>query len=270
MENVLATIRELFTVYGLKIIAAILVLVVGRWPAKLLSKAVENVMTKAKVDPTLVTFVKNLTYVALVTFVVLTALSQLGIQTTSFIAVLGAAGLAIGLALQGSLANFAAGVLMVIFRPFKVGDFIEGAGVAGIVEEMQVFTTQLRTPDNKTIIIPNAKLTADNITNFSAKDTRRVDMVVGIGYDDDIGKAKKVVRDLLAEDGRVLTDPPPTVGVVELADSTVNLAVYSWVKSADYLSVYSDTLESIKKRFDAEGISMPAPQREVHLYEHKE
>ena len=269
MENIISKVWELITIYGLKIIAAVIVFIVGRWIAKLLKNVAQKVMTKKNVDPTIVSFVVNLIYIALLTFVILAALGQLGIQTTSFIAVIGAAGLAIGLALQGSLANFAAGFLMIIFRPFKVGDFIEGAGVMGTVEEIQVFTTLLKTPDNKVIIIPNAKLTADNITNFSAKDTRRVDLVCGIGYSDDIDKAKKVIADVLAEDERILKDPPPTIGVVELADSSVNFAVRPWVKTAEYWNVYFDTTEQIKKRFDTEGISIPFPQRDVHIYEHK-
>jgi small conductance mechanosensitive channel len=226
-------------------------------------------MTKNKLDTTIVGFAKNLLYISLLTFIVLAALGQLGIQTTSFMAVLGAAGLAVGLALQGSLANFAAGVLMIIFRPFSVGDFIEGAGVAGTVEEIQIFTTRLNTPDNKVIIVPNAKLTADNITNYSAKDTRRVDLVAGIGYEDDIDKTKAILTDLLAADERVLSDPAPTIGVVELADSSVNIVVRPWVKSADYWKVYFELTEQIKKRFDAEGISIPFPQRDIHVYEHK-
>jgi small conductance mechanosensitive channel len=269
IENIISKVWEMLTVYGLKIIAAVIVFVVGRWIAKLLKNFTQKVMTKKGVDATIISFLVNLIYIALMTFVVLAALGQLGIQTTSFIAVIGAAGLAIGLALQGSLANFAAGFLMIIFRPFKVGDLIEAAGVLGVVEEIQVFTTHLKTPDNKTIIIPNAKLTADNITNFTTKATRRVDLVCGIGYSDDIDKAKKVIADILAQDERILKDPPPTIAVVELADSSVNFVVRPWVKTADYWNVYFDTTENIKKRFDAEGISIPFPQRDVHVYEHK-
>ena len=211
-----------------------------------------------------------MTYIALLVFVVLAALGQLGIQTTSFIAVIGAAGLAIGLALQGSLSNFAAGFLMIIFRPFKVGDYIEGAGVAGTVETIHIFTTQLLTPDNKTVIIPNASLTADNITNYSAKGTRRVDFVFGIGYGDDIDKAKKIMADILAKDERIFKDPVPKIALVELADSSVNFVVRPWVKVEDYWDVYFDTTENIKKSFDAEGISIPFPQHDVHVYQHKE
>jgi small conductance mechanosensitive channel len=270
MENVVSKIWELLTIYGLKIIAAVIVFIVGRWIAKILKKIIQKVMSKKEVDPTVISFSVSVAYIALLTFVVLAALGQLGIQTTSFIAIIGAAGLAIGLALQGSLANFAAGFLMVIFRPFKVGDFIEGAGVMGTVEEIQLFTTQLKSPDNKTIIIPNAMLTADKITNFSAKGTRRVDLVFGISYMDDIDKTKKAIADILAQDDRILKDPPPTIGVAELADSSVNFAVRPWVKSSDYWDVFFDMTENIKKRFDAEGISIPFPQRDVHIYEHKE
>lgn len=268
MNEILNKIWELTTVFGLKILAAIVILILGRWVAKMLRKLVQRLMNKAKVDPTLVTFVGNLTYVALMTFVILAALAQLGVQTTSFIAVLGAAGLAVGLALQGSLSNFAAGVLMIIFRPFKVGDFIEGGGAAGTVEEIQIFTTQLKTPDNKTVIVPNAKMTSDNIVNWSVKGTRRVDLVMGIGYGDDIDKARQIMGEVLAEDPRILTDPAPTIAVVELADSSVNFVVRPWVNAADYWGVHFDVTEKIKKRFDAEGISIPYPQRDVHVYNH--
>jgi small conductance mechanosensitive channel len=270
MEDLISRIWELLTIYGLKVIAAVVVFVVGRWVARALTKFLENLMNKRQVDPTIVSFVANMTYIALLVFVVLAALGQLGIQTTSFIAVIGAAGLAIGLALQGSLANFAAGFLMIIFRPFKVGDYIEGAGVAGTVEAIQIFTTQLKTPDNKTVIIPNAGLTAGNITNYSAKGTRRVDLVFGIGYGDDIDHAKKVIMDVLAKEERILKDPATTIGVVELADSSVNFAVRPWVKADDYWNVYFNLTENIKKSFDAQGVSIPFPQRDVHMYEHKE
>ena len=270
MENLVPKIWELITLYGLKAVTAIVVLIVGRWIAKGLTSLTEKLMNKRQIDPTIVSFVANLTYIALLVFVVLAALGQLGIQTTSFIAVIGAAGLAIGLALQGSLSNFAAGFLMIIFQPFKVGDYIEGAGVAGTVEMIQIFTTQLLTPDNKTVIIPNASLTAGNITNYSVKGTRRVDLVMGIGYGDDIDHAKKVISDVLAKDKRILKDPATTIGVVELADNSVNLAVRPWVKADDYWGVYFDLSENIKKSFDSEGISIPFPQRDVHIYKHNE
>jgi len=221
------------------------------------------------VDETLVSFVRNLSYIALLAFVVIAALNQLGIQTASFIAVIGAAGLAIGLALQGSLANFAAGVLMIIFKPFKVGDFIDGAGATGTVEKIEIFTTQLKTPDNKTIIVPNAKMTGDNITNFTAKGTRRVDLVFGISYGDDIDKARNIIQEIIDQDERTMKDPASMVVVSELADSSVNFTVRVWTSVDNYWSFYFDTIEKVKKQFDANGVSIPLPQRDVHVYDHK-
>jgi len=269
VQELIAKGYELGTDFGVKILAALAVFIIGRWVVKYLRNLTRRVMQKRDVDPTLTKFVANLAYVALLTFVIIAALGMLGIQTTSFIAVLGAAGLAVGLALQGSLSNFAAGVLMIIFRPFKVGDFIEGAGVVGVVEEIQIFTTQLATPDNKTIIIPNAKLTADNIVNFTAKGTRRADMVFGIGYEDDIDKARNIISEILSNEQRILKDPPPQVAVSELADSSVNFVARPWVNAGDYWGVVFDVTEAVKKRFDAEGVGIPFPQRDVHLYEHK-
>jgi small conductance mechanosensitive channel len=269
-SNLLAKVYELLAVYGIKVLAAIVIFIVGRWTAKGFRKLVRKMMDNRKVDPTIVGFVGNLTYTLLLTFFIVAALGQLGIQTTSFIAILGAAGLAIGLALQGSLANFAAGFLMIIFQPFKVGDYIEGAGAAGTVEQIQIFTTQLKTPDNKTIIIPNAKLTADNIVNYTTKGTRRMDMVIGIGYESDIDKAREILEQLITNDDRVLKDPPHTIAVAELADSSVNFVIRPWVNIADYWNLWFDLTEMVKKRFDEAGISIPFPQRDVHVYEHKE
>ena len=268
-SHILEKVYELLAVYGMRVVAAIIILVVGRWVARGISNLIKRVMRKSKTDETLVSFVGNLSYVGLLVFVVIAALNQLGIQTASFIAVVGAAGLAIGLALQGSLANFAAGVLMIIFKPFKADDFIEGAGVAGTVEKIQIFTTQLKTPDNKTIIVPNSKLLGDNITNFTMKGTRRVDFVFGIGYDDDIDKARQVIEGIINTDERVLKDPAPMVAVSELADSSVNFVARAWTAAGDYWSFYFDTTEKVKKQFDAEGITIPFPQRDVHVYEHK-
>lgn len=261
-------IWELVTIYGIKVLAAIVIFIVGRWVAKAIRSLVKRMMRKAQMDETLLKFVGNLVYIALLAFIIIAALSQLGIQTTSFIAVLGAAGLAIGLALQGSLANFAAGFLMIVFRPFRVGDYIEGAGVAGTVEEIQIFTTTLATPDNKTVIIPNASLTGDNIVNWTLKGTRRVDMVMGIGYDDDIDKAKQIMADILAEEERILKDPAPQIAMIELADSSVNFVVRPWVNASDYWGVYMSITEKIKKAFDANEINIPYPQRDVHIYQH--
>jgi len=270
VSNLYDAVYELLVVYGLKVLAAVLILIVGRWVALVLARIIKQIMRKSKVDETLVSFVRNLSYVALLAFVVIAALNQLGIQTASFIAVIGAAGLAIGLALQGSLGNFAAGVLMIIFKPFKVGDYIEAAGTAGTVEIIEIFTTQLKTPDNKTVIVPNAKLTGDNITNFSTKGTRRVDFVFGIGYGDDIDKARDIITEIIDQDGRVMKEPAPVVVVSELADSSVNLTVRAWTSANDYWSFYFDTTEKVKKQFDARGVSIPFPQRDVHIYEHKE
>ena len=268
MEDIGMRIRELFAVFGVRVIAAVVILILGWWVAKIIRNSMRKVMTKRGVDPMLVSFVGHLAYALLMIFVILAALGKLGVQTTSFVAIVGAAGLAIGLALQGALANFAAGVLMLIFKPFKVGDYVEGGGTAGVVEEIQIFTTKLKTPDNKLIIVPNAKMTGDNITNYSAKEIRRVDFVFGVSYGDDIDKVKSVVEDVLSKEGRILKDPPVTIGLVELGDSSVNFAVRPWVKTTDYWSVYFDVNEAMKKRFDAEGISIPFPQRDVHMYQH--
>lgn len=253
--------------FGLQIVAAIIIFYVGRWLARKLTDLLERGLTKAGTDPTLVGFFRNIAYFGLLIMVIIAAVGQVGVQTTSFIAVLGAAGLAVGLALQGSLANFAAGVLMIIFRPFRAGDFIEAAGTSGVVEEIQLFTTKMRTPDNKTIIIPNAQITAGTITNFSARDTRRLDLVFGVSYGDDLDKVKRVIREVLANETRLLPEPEPLVGVLSLGDSSVNFAVRPWVKSSEYWPVFFDLQEAMKKRFDEEGISIPFPQRDVHLYQ---
>ena len=268
MEDILDKVYQLLTVYGLKVLAALAIFIIGRWVAKGVRKLVERVMGRGKLDPTLISFTANLVYIGLLAFIVIAALGQLGIQTTSFIAILGAAGLAIGLALQGSLSNFAAGFLLIIFRPFKVGDLIEGAGVFGVVEAIQIFTTQLKTADNKTVIVPNAKLTDDNIVNWTVKGTRRVDLVMGIGYEDDIDKARKLMAEIIAEDSRILKEPATLIAVSELADSSVNFVVRPWVKVEDYWGVYFDLTEKFKKAFDANGVSIPFPQRDVHVYQH--
>jgi len=253
--------------FGLQIIAAIAVFFVGRWLAHRIAGLLERGLNRAGTDPTLVGFFRNIAYFGLLIMVVIAAVGQLGVQTTSFIAVLGAAGLAVGLALQGSLANFAAGVLMIIFRPFKAGDFIEAAGTMGVAEEIQLFTTKMRTPDNKTIIIPNAQITAGTITNFSARDTRRLDLVFGVSYNDDIDKVKRVIQEVLADEPRLLDEPEALVGILELGDNSVNVAVRPWVPSSDYWPVFFALQEAMKKRFDREGISIPFPQRDVHLYQ---
>jgi small conductance mechanosensitive channel len=263
-------VMEVLAKYGLQILAAIAVLVIGRFVAKIVRKIIERMMARGKQEQTLISFVSHLVYAAMMAFVIIAALGKLGIQTASFVAILGAAGLAIGLALQGSLANFAAGVLMIIFKPFKVGDFIEGGGTAGVVEEIQIFTTELKTPDNKQVIVPNAQMTSGNIVNYSAKGTRRVDLVAGIGYGDDIDKARGVLQSILDAEDRILKDPEPTIAVSELGDSSVNFVVRPWTTVDDYWGVYFSLTEAIKKQFDSNGISIPFPQRDVHVYEHKE
>ena len=270
MNDIIPKLQELAVLYGIKIIIAVIIFIVGRWVAKALKNVVHRMMVKRNVETTLASFICNMSYITIMTIVIIAALNQIGIQTASLIAIVGAAGLAIGLALQGSLANFAAGFLMIIFRPFKQGDYVEGAGTQGTIEDIQVFTTQLKTLDNKTVIIPNAKLMGDNIINYSAKDTRRVDLVVGVSYGDNLQKVKQVLGDVLSKDNRILKDPPPTIAVLELGDSSVNFAVRPWVKTDDYWDVYFDLTENIKKRFDTEGISIPFPQRDVHLHQQRE
>ena len=202
---------------------------------------------------------------AILLLIAIAAIGQLGIQTTSFIAILGAAGLAIGLALQGSLANFAAGFLMIMFRPFKVGDFIEGAGVSGVVDTIQIFTTTLKTGDNKTIIIPNAKLSGDNITNYSAQTTRRVDMTVGVAYNANLSVVRDVLKDIISKQSRIHATPEPLIAVAELADNSVNFMVRVWTDTGDYWAVTFAMTETIKNRFDAEGIGIPFPQHDIHI-----
>lgn len=267
MEDILTQLQAVVAQYGLQVLGALATLVIGIWIAKLLAKSLGKVLNKREVDPTLVKFLVSLAKIGLITFVMISAAAQIGIQTASFVAIIGAAGLAIGFALQGSLSNLAAGVMLIIFKPVKVGDYIEGGGAAGSVEAVGIFITTLLTPDNKVVYIPNSTLTGGNITNYSAKDTRRVDMVFGIGYSDDIDKAKKVIDEVLSADDRVLKDPAPQIVVSELADSSVNFNVRPWVKTADYWGLYFDTTETIKKKFDEQNISIPFPQRDVHMHQ---
>ena len=248
------------------LVIALLIFYVGRLAVGLVVRGLRKVMQRQEVDVTLETFVCNVVRVALLVVVIIAAISALGIQTTSFIAIFGAAGLAVGLALQGSLSNFASGVLIVLFRPYKVGDFIEGAGINGSVEQVQILTTVLKTGDNKQVIVPNSQIMDSVITNYSAKDTRRVDMVVGVSYDDDIDKVRNTIQELVAAEERILDDPSCVIAVSELADSSVNFVVRPWVKTTDYWGVMFDLTEAIKKRFDKEGISFPFPQQDVHLY----
>ena len=261
--------QALAAAFGLKIIAAIVIFIIGKWLSGVLSRAVGKAMNRVKADQVLVKFVVNLAYAALLAFVVLAALAQLGIQTTSFIAIIGAAGLAIALALQGFLSNFAAGVMLIIFRPFKVGDFIEAAGTAGSVEEIMIFSTKLKSPDNKLLYVPNGSILAGTIVNYSARNQRRVDLVFGCGYGDDIKKTKALLEAIVKENPLVLDDPAPTIGVLELGDSSVNFAVRPWVATPDYWDVHFQITEEVKQRFDEAGISIPFPQRDVHLVQNE-
>lgn len=258
-------IESVINHYGPKIIAAFLTLIVGWIIVKFIQGLINRALTKSVKEATLQRFLNNIVGVILKLVLFITVAGQLGIETTSFAAVIAAMGLAIGLALQGSLSNFAGGVLILLFKPFKSGDFISGGGVTGTVQEIQIFTTILKTPDNKVIICPNGGLSNSAITNFSKEPTRRVDMVVGIGYNSDLKKAKQIMLEMLQNDSRVLKDPAPAVVVVELADSSVNFAVRPWVNAADYWGLFNDFLEAVKLRFDEEGIEIPFPQTVVHL-----
>ena len=266
-DSIVAMLSTTGVDFGIRVVTAIAIFYIGRLIVSLLTRGLHKLMEKQEVDKTLETFVCNLVRVALLAFVVVAAINSLGVQTASFIAVLGAAGLAVGLALQGSLSNFAAGVLIVMFRPYKVGDWIEAAGVSGSVLEVQILTTAMKTGDNKRVIVPNSQIMGSIITNYSAHDTRRVDLVVGVSYSDDLDKVRETLKSIVAADDRILDDPAVTIAVSELADSSVNFVVRPWVRTADYWAVLFDLTETIKKRFDAEGISIPFPQRDVHIYQ---
>ncbi len=252
---------------GPGVFVAIAILVIGRWLAMWLASVGRKAMSKGGVEDTLSRFLGKLIYYGLLTAVAIAAADQLGIKTTSFLAILGAAGLAVGLALKDSLSNFASGVMLILFRPFVVGDYVTAGGVSGTVQQIDIFSTVLITPDNQKIIVPNAGITSGVITNVNAEPTRRIDLVVGIGYDDDIRKAKNTLEELVRADEKILEDPAPTVAVSELADSSVNLVVRPWVQTGDYWSVRLDLIEKIKLTFDEKGISFPYPQQDVHMYQ---
>ena len=263
------TISDYLTENGvqllLNLLAAAAVFFIGKFLAKLASTLLYKAMKKGKVDTTLCKFVKNLFYVGMLGVVIITALGALGIPTASFVAVIGAAGLALGLALQGSLSNFAAGVLMIIFKPFKVGDLVEISGTIGVVKEIEIFHTIICSPENLKIIIPNAQATGGNIINYTVNGTRRVDLVIGVSYEDDIKKAKEVMLEVLKADPLVLDDPAPFVGVKELADSSVNYVVRPWCKVADYWDVYFGTTEKVKYALEENGLTIPFPQHDIHM-----
>jgi small conductance mechanosensitive channel len=265
MENFVTYLKEMSAVYGLNILYAFLIFIIGRKIARLLANVAVKAMKKASAGETLVKFLSGLIYYILIAAVVIAALNRLGIQTTSIVAVLATAGLAIGLALKDSLSNFAAGVMIIIFKPFVIGDFIETAGTSGVVEEIGIFTVQLKTGDNKTIIAPNSSVINGNITNYSAKPTRRVDITVGVSYESDIKKAKEVLEGVIKDCGHVIEDPAPMVAVLALADSSVNFVMRAWVKSENYWDAYFEIMENTKLKLDEAGISIPYPQMSVHL-----
>ncbi|MGB0513494.1 MAG: mechanosensitive ion channel family protein [Wenzhouxiangellaceae bacterium] len=250
-----------------RVIAALLIFVIGRWVAKLVTGGLRRMMGKRGLDAMLVAFLGSILYAILLVAVVIAAVGQLGIQTTPLVAVLGAAGLAVGLALQNSLGNFASGVMLVLFRPFSKGDFVEAGGTAGTVDEVGIFNTVLNTPDNRRIIVPNGQITGDTITNFSAYDTRRIDLVIGVAYDDDLKVARTEIEKVLDAHPKVLEDPAPVVLLLELADSSVNFAVRPWVASSDYWAVRGELMEQIKDALDAAGCSIPFPQRDVYMHQ---
>jgi small conductance mechanosensitive channel len=260
----LDTIISYISIYGLKVIGSILIYVIGKRVVSILSNLILKMMRKSNMDETLSKFLYNIIYAMLFVVVVLAALSNLGVNTTSFVAILGAAGLAVGLAFKDTFANIGAGVLIIFFRPFKIGDFVQVSGESGVVEEINLFSVMMKTGDNKQIIIPNSSVIGGNITNFSAKDTRRVDFVFGIGYEDDLKLAKSTLKEIIDSDERVLKEPASLVAVSELADSSVNFVVRAWVKSEDYWGVYFDTLEKVKLTFDEKNISIPYPQMDIH------
>ena len=269
-KDMMSSLIEIGSSIGISILMALAILIVGRQLVKLILRLITVALEKSKVEDTVRIFVTNLLNTLLMILVFIAAINQLGIETTSIIAVLGAAGLAIGLALQGSLSNFAAGILIVIYRPYKVGDYIEAGNHAGTVKDIQIFSTVLKTPDNKIVVVPNGSIMNGSIVNYSDQDTRRVDLIISCSYEDDIDKVRSVLEDILKKEKRILKDPKPQIAVAELADSSVNFIFRPWVKRTDYLPVYYSLLEEVKKRFDKEGISIPYPQSDVHIRNHNE
>ncbi|WP_421987317.1 mechanosensitive ion channel family protein [Roseivirga sp.] len=260
---------ELIMQRGPKILLAILVLIIGLRLIKFVVKLLNKTFEARNIDITLRPFISNLINWILKVLLIVTVADMIGIENTSFVAIIGAAGLAIGFALQGTLANFAGGVLILIFKPFKVGDLIEGQGHLGVVEEIEIFVTKILTPDNRLVIIPNGALSNGSLKNLTAKDSVRVDLTIGIAYDENIKEARKLLLDVMSKHEKVIQEPAPFVGVSELADSAINLAVRPWCNPADYWDVYFDILEGSKDALDGAGITIPFPQRDVHLYEHK-
>ena len=268
-QEIMNYVIEITSNFGLKLLTALIVVIVGKQLVKILLKVIKVALEKANTEETVRIFVANLLNTVFTVIIFVAAINQLGVETTSIIALLGAAGLAIGLALQGSLANFAAGILIVIFRPYKVGDYIEAGTNVGTVKDIQIFSTVLRTPDNKAIVVPNGSIMDGSITNYSEQPTRRIDIIASCSYEDDLDKVKQVLKTILDSEDRILTEPKPQIAVSELAESSVNFIVRPWVNSSDYLPVMYSLLEQIKKTFDQEGISIPYPQSDIHIHEKK-
>lgn len=266
IQNLVEELVRLVSVHGLNVLIAIGIFIVGRIVAKSLSRLAFRMLGRASVEDTLSAFLRNIIYYTLLAAVVIAALGQAGLNITSFLAVLGAAGLAVGLALKDSLSNFAAGVMLIMLKFFKKGDYVTVAGESGTVKTINIFNTMLTTPDNRQIIVPNSSVLSGTIVNVTANDTRRVDMVFGIGYDDDLLKAKQILQRIISEEPRILNDPAPQIEVSELADSSVNFVVRPWCKTCDYWGVFFGITEKVKLIFDQEGISIPFPQTDVHLY----
>ena len=265
MEQLLNKLIEWGATFGIKIIAAVAILIIGRMVSKVLQKLIVKVMDKKNVDKTISSFASSMVFSALYIFVILAALSQIGIQTTSFMTIIGAAGFAIGLALQGSLSNFAAGFLIILFRPFKLGDYVEAGGVSGSISKISIFTTDINTVDNKKIIVPNAQIMNGTITNYTAEKTRRVDLTFGVGYEADISKVKDILNKIIKEHKLILKDPEPFVRLGNLGDSSIDFTVRVWSKTEDYWTVHFDLIESAKEEFDKANISIPYPQMDVHM-----
>jgi len=269
LDNILNYVKDLAMIYGLKLLMALIVLIIGLWIIKGLMKMITRTMVKRDVDESLRGFLRSLLSVLLKIMLIISVAAMVGIEMTSFIAILGAAGLAVGLALSGTLQNFAGGVMILLFKPFKAGDFIEAQGYTGTVNKIQIFSTILKTPDNKTVIIPNGGLSTSSLINFSTEAQRRIDMTFGIGYGDDTEKAKKVIMSLIEADDRILKEPEPFVALAELADSSVNFVVRTWVNAADYWGVYFDMHNNVYHSFNKEGLNIPFPQMDVHLHQNK-
>ncbi len=266
LDSILASAKDLLLTYGMKVLGAIIVLIIGLWIIKKLTNVIVKVMKKNNIDASLIPFLSGMINITLKVLLFISVIGMFGVEMTSFVAILGAAGLAVGMALSGTLQNFAGGVMILIFKPYKVGDFIDAQGYMGVVKEIQIFNTILTTVDNKTVIIPNGGLSTNSLTNFSTQPTRRVDFTFGIAYGDDLEKAKNIIKEIADNDSRVLKTPAPFVRMSELADSSVNITTRVWVDAPNYWDVYFDTMEAVYEAFTKQGINIPFPQMDVHMH----